>query len=84
MDTDQKFRYAVQYCLLVVGEAAAHVSESTRDKLPNVPWRAMVGMRNWLVHGYAGIRAQTVWDTATKDLPALAEEILSLLPPEQT
>ena len=29
LDTDQKFRYAVQYCLLVVREAAAHVSEAT-------------------------------------------------------
>jgi len=81
---DRALRYALQYCLLVIGEAASRISETTREKIPNIPWRQVVGMRNWLAHGYSVIRTETLWETATKDLPALTEDILGFLPPEQT
>jgi uncharacterized protein with HEPN domain len=84
LDSDPSLRYSVQYCLLIVGEAATHVSEPTRGKLPKIPWKAIIGMRNWLVHGYAKLDAATIWETATKNLPELTEEILAFLPPEQT
>jgi uncharacterized protein with HEPN domain len=83
LDSDPALRYGIQYCILIIGEAASHVSEETRGKMPLVPWRDIVGMRNWLVHGYAGIRAKTVWETATLNLPRLIEEILKVIPPEQ-
>ena len=34
----------------IVGEAAARVSEATREHLPDIPWDELVGMRNRLVH----------------------------------
>ena len=34
----------------IMGEASAKVSEATRDKYPELPWREMVGMRNRLIH----------------------------------
>lgn len=82
--SDLSFRYALQYCLLVVGEAASKISDSTQQKIPHVPWRQIVGMRNWLMHGYSVIRTETLWETATRDLPLLTEEIMKYLPPEQT
>lgn len=72
LNADTTLRYALQYCVLIIGEAAT------------VPWREIVGMRNWLVHGYSAIRASTLWDTAVQDLPNLVEAILNHLPPEQT
>ena len=82
--TDQSFRYALQYCLLIVGEAASKITDSTQQKIPQIPWRQIVGMRNWLAHGYSAIRTETLWETATGDLPSLTEEIMKYLPPEQT
>ena len=84
LEHDEQFRYALQYCLLIVGEAASHVSENTRQHIPNLPWKQIVGMRNWLVHGYFVLHAETIWNTATRDIPILIEEILNYLPPEQT
>ena len=84
LDTDPMFRCALQYCILIVGEAASYISEPTRSQLPCVPWREIVGMRNWLVHGYAGISARIVWGTATGNIPSLIEQILAFLTPEQT
>jgi uncharacterized protein with HEPN domain len=27
-----------------------------------VPWRQIISMRNWLIHGYDGIDADILWD----------------------
>ncbi|MHB8799014.1 MAG: HepT-like ribonuclease domain-containing protein [Thermoanaerobaculia bacterium] len=55
----------------VVGEAASKVSDPTRRQLPEIPWREIVGMRKRLVHGYASVDHDVIWDVATVDLPAL-------------
>jgi uncharacterized protein with HEPN domain len=84
LESDASLRYAVQYCILIVGEAASHVSTEMRGKTPQIPWQQIVGMRNWLVHGYVRINSKIVWETATLNLPRLMDEILQVLPPEQT
>ena len=71
---DQKTQDAVMYRLGVIGEAARYVTEETQSKY-NVEWAAMRGMRNRLVHDYAGVRQLTVWKTATEDLPLLLREL---------
>ena len=35
----------------VIGEAAARISEKTRQAHPGIPWPEIIGMRNRLVHG---------------------------------
>ena len=61
--------------LELIGEAATHVPRSVRDTFPDVPWRAMVGLRNRLIHGYEGIDNDIIWtiiqDAVPKLLPAL-------------
>ncbi len=49
--------------LEVIGEAATHVSETTRAKAPEIPWREVVATRNLLIHAYATIDLEVVWDT---------------------
>ena len=40
----------------VIGEAAAkQVPEETRAQFPNVEWKKMAGLRDRLVHDYAGV-----------------------------
>nr|WP_210275411.1 HepT-like ribonuclease domain-containing protein [Rhizobium sp. G21] len=38
---------------------------------PALPWKAMRGVRNQLVHGYFDINLDLVWTTVTRDLPAV-------------
>jgi uncharacterized protein with HEPN domain len=57
--------------LEVIGEAAAHVSSTTRALLP-LPWLESVATRNRLAHGYFDIDETVVWRTATEDVPQLA------------
>jgi uncharacterized protein with HEPN domain len=66
---------AVLRNLEVLGEAAKRVPESIRQQLPGIDWRGAAGMRDVLIHGYAGIEFETVWDVASRKLPSVAEEL---------
>ena len=61
--------------LELIGEAAANVPQSVRDAFPDIPWRAIVALRNRLIHGYSGIDNDIVW-TIVRD--AVPETLLAL------
>lgn len=75
LQTDPMLRMAVLHAVQIVGEAAARVSAPGRAELAAVPWPAVVGMRNRLVHAYFDINVPVVWDTLQRALP----ELLALL-----
>ena len=43
-----------------------------------IPWRAIVGMRNFIVHEYEGIDYSRVWETVTESLPAIVPHLLAI------
>jgi uncharacterized protein with HEPN domain len=61
--------------LQVIGEAARLVSEETQVDHPDIEWRAIIGMRNRLVHGYFTIRLDVVWQTLLEDIPPLIRQL---------
>jgi uncharacterized protein with HEPN domain len=61
--------------LQVIGEAARSVSQSLKDRHPEVPWPQIVALRNILVHEYFGLNMRQVWTMTQKDLPKLAEQV---------
>jgi uncharacterized protein with HEPN domain len=84
---DTRTHLAVIHTLVIVGEAAAQVSEEVRVKLPEIPWGAIVGMRNKLVHHYFKADLEVVWKTVESNLPSMIDAIEQYLaghppPPE--
>ena len=71
LDRDEVLAAALERFIEVIGEAASKVSGATQHDLASVPWREIVGMRNRLVHGYASVDHDVIWDVATTDLPTL-------------
>ena len=71
LESDRMLRRALIQCFEVIGEAAAHVSPATRAGLPDIPWRAVRGMRNLIAHAYFAVDLDVVWDTATSDVQPL-------------
>lgn len=63
------------YALQTVGEAAYHVGDETRQKLPHIPWRPIVIMRHRLVHDYFKIDLDLVWKAAADHAPALIAQL---------
>lgn len=66
--------------LAIIGEAANHLSDEFRSEHPNIPFRDIVGMRNIIIHEYAGVGAEFLWETYAHDLPELKHELSSLRP----
>lgn len=75
LDADELRAHGLVRLIEIVGEAAARVSPATRKELPALPWPAIIGMRNRLIHGYYDVDLDRVWDTLTYDLPPMAAEL---------
>ena len=52
---DTKTMKAVELNLIVIGEAAAGITEDVEEKHPEIPWPLMRAMRNRLVHVYFAV-----------------------------
>ncbi len=57
---DEKTIEAVCFALIVIGEAAARISEADQARAPEVPWRKMRAMRNIAAHEYFGLDVETL------------------------
>jgi uncharacterized protein with HEPN domain len=66
------------HAIEVFGEAASRISFEARTAAPQLPWGAMVSMRNRLIHGYFDIDKTVVWKTATLEVPALVPLLRTL------
>ena len=65
--------------LELIGEAAANVPQSVRDAFPDIPWRAIVALRNRLIHGYSGIDNDIVWTIVRDAVPETLSALRQLL-----
>ena len=63
----------------VLGEAARHVSEATKQQFPQVPWQRMVSLRNFVIHQYFDVDNNVLWEVLTVFLPALRPDIEAAL-----
>jgi uncharacterized protein with HEPN domain len=79
LDSDRMLLFAVVRAIEVLGEAASQISDDMRSRAADVPWRAMVGMRNRIVHAYFDIDADIVWKTAVEEVPGLLPRLRELL-----
>ena len=57
---------------LRVTEEAGKLSEKAQRLHPEIEWRGIVGMRNYLAHDYGNVDRAVVWDAVTSEFPALA------------
>jgi uncharacterized protein with HEPN domain len=62
---------AVRMRLLEIGEAASGIPRDLRELEPTVPWREIVGMRNWMAHRYFDTAHAYIWGTVDHDLDPL-------------
>ena len=82
LDTDELLSLGLTRLFEIIGEAAAHVSDTVRAKHPDIPWSKMIGMRNRLIHGYDIIDADVIWQTVTEDLPLLVKSLEKIVEPK--
>ena len=57
--------------LIQISENAKHLSDEYRANRPSIPWLAISGLRNRIVHDYGNVELGIVYDTLTNDIPQL-------------
>lgn len=76
---DRKTVDAVIRQFAIIGEAACHVPEDICLAHPEIPWKEMRAMRNYIVHVYFGVKDQIIWETVQKDIPSLPPLLRKLI-----
>jgi len=70
---------AIAYYTMVIGEAAYMLTKEFKDLHPCIPWRQIEGMRHHIVHGYAQIRKDMLWNVVLEDLRPLKAQVEKIL-----
>ena len=78
-DDKKAVREATLYNLIIIGEAANHISEEFQEKHPSIPWSPMIGTRNIVIHAYEQVKMEVVWDIIQNDLGDLKAKILKII-----
>jgi uncharacterized protein with HEPN domain len=76
---DLMARDAVAMSLLVIGETARRLLEETKQRAAEIPWSAIVSLRNRIAHGYETVDHRLVWAVVQTDIPSLSAAIDRLL-----
>jgi uncharacterized protein with HEPN domain len=63
----------------VIGEAARFVSQETRDRHLAVPWRAITGTRDRLIHGYDAVDLEILGRIVFQSVPDLIPRLESIV-----
>ena len=76
---NKTIRYAIERLLLIIGEAANHVSREFQEQHSNIEWAQIIGLRNILAHEYGEVKIDKIYLAATKSIPTLLKNLEPLL-----
>jgi len=79
---DEVLKRACIRSLEIIGEAVKKLSESFKNKHPELEWRKIAGLRDVLIHHYFGVDWDIVWDIIRNKIPDLEEKIRRLIEEE--
>ncbi len=70
---------SVLYSIGVIGEAVKAIDPDFKAAHPDIPWRAIAGIRDRIVHEYFRTNTRRIWDVVQDDLEPLEMALRSAL-----
>lgn len=65
--------------LAIIGKASGRLSDVLKNRHPEIAWRDIVAIRNFIIHEYEGVKIDIVWDTVMNDLIPLRKAVEAML-----
>ena len=66
---------AVLRRLEIIGEAVKNIPIDFRDSYPHIPWKAVAGLRDVLIHEYFGVNIRRAWKMIKHDIFDLRKQL---------
>jgi uncharacterized protein with HEPN domain len=65
--------------LEIIGEASVNISDDLKQNYPDVSWKEIKGLRNFVVHQYFVVELSDIWCTVINDIPMLKKQIQQII-----
>ena len=78
-DRERLLQDGVIHQIVIIGEAVRPISSELREQKADLPWAAIVAMRNILVHRYYEVNLEIVWLVVEQNLPDIKRQIEAIL-----
>jgi len=69
-------RQAVERNLEIIGEALNKIPDEIKQKYSEIPWREIIGLRNFVIHQYFQVSHDIEWEIITDDLDFLKARLI--------
>jgi len=70
---------SVLFRLIQISESSVKLSDGFKNTYSDIPWQAIKGMRNKIVHEYGDMDLGIVYQTVTEDIPEICERLTRLI-----
>lgn len=76
---NEMLKSAVVQKLIIVGEASARISDTTKARYPQIKWKSATGLRNIAVHLYYEVDWEIIWITAKTLVGPLRKDVARII-----
>ena len=73
---DEVLLDSMLFRMIQVSENAKKLSDKYKENNCDVPWRALSGLRNRIVHDYGNVDLDIVYETLKNDIPNILEKLM--------
>jgi len=74
-ERDKRTIKAVERSYEIIGIAANKISRETQEKLNNIQWGQIIGLRNKIAHEYGEIKVELLWEKAQSSVKELMKKL---------
>lgn len=75
LDKNEVLLDSMLFRMIQISENSRKLSDVYKEQNSNIPWNAMYGLRNRIVHDYGNVDLNIVFETLKNDIPELLDII---------
>lgn len=79
MKSDWLVRNAIERGMEIISEASRHLDPELTGAYPDVPWRRVADIGNWLRHAYEQVDPDLILSIVTGHFPAMQAAVSAML-----